>query len=1591
MKQCVLESVQLGRGAVALSFGLSGLPGAEAPEGLLGAGACVSLRLELEISPSEKVERAAQCAGHVRLPPALAEVGGELKPGSFLAESGEGAVWSSLLPASPGPGAELVLLGARLGFPSMVRPLQLLLEELEPLAEGDLGAAGASPRCGLRCWGGTPTTDGQILQHLLPADVPYRLWVLGGSRRGGCDRFDLEARATSAPAARMQEFYLGPPAWLCEGAAWPPRLEQLAEGVPLPAPRAVAGGAAGGALRARRFALRDVLELTRPPHAEPGVDGPQLAGGLRTLELQVTDASVLRLTTDAATVPVRPLLMQGRSEQEWQQPRRPDRWPAAQVPLAGGEVRYSIHAELPPGEYTLAFVTDFAVGGLRPCASVFLRLELVPRKDLDAVSAGDGIDGECANGRGENMLDEQVKEWTSPLDSFFERAMSYQLTLPRPASHAWQPQQGVQKLARAEVDLAGGKPFLLRASVSSPFAAADIGIQVFCGSAAVGDPRPAPDGTGYVVLAGPFSAAGRYAVEVFHVPRRPFGTSSQRHCVTVSVDLAAVAAALPPLPPGGPAEPAALALASAPLLSSGPCRLGCPELPAALAATPGRPAVIDGEFLLPRGGRQDIEVAGPGSGPWVVRAEASSPDAEVSVGVGGAPAPPRGRRTEDALLVVARAPIRVTVEASRLPTPTACPLLRLHLVVVAAADVPSCPGAASDAEAARGEAHRRLHDLWEFQEAFKPQRVDTARMRYFSHWLAGAGVGATVMFRVRSATAELRFELGVQPPWLPVEVLVEDAEGVTDGLWARARPSGGRLSLLAPSLPKGLYRLHLRSWSRVWNSAQDFPLTQRCALVTGAVVFLEPSGRDASNFRQEMLNLAELLAVSPLPASLAPSWLRPQDELLASQMYAVPPSGGDTILKVDGPRTLRLVAEPADILAPRLSLEVRRDGPDGEVVAYPSALMGGTQVALSRSGTYLLRLIPSGESACPDCVHQSLPFYLTVGLSAVVATTPAAANCPSEPPLAEMRALGMAPSGLAAARSWRHVGRFRARRLPGPMLVDMYVPRPSVALIGSWSDFASRHVRVGFKTQEGVWVGEQRMGTSALEIELPPGHYTFQVEEPSWSTDTGCMDFGIIVSQAALRPSVSQTFSPQLRAGALAAAAQGPAGAAWSLSLGARCDAPGASPLPLDALSPSGGSGSLGGPLGQDGRLLLRHRVMLTNIHDGRKKVFLRPRGGSLLRVAVVSGDAGQVEVALEDGAHRPLEPSAARSHGAAGWSAAYELRPEDAGGVWLSFHREHQDAHASGCAAFELLLQAAPAEDAAAMSVCPSRSNSLQELARRAAADGSAEGVVMPFPTAVEVATFDIDVDQASIVEVEVRFNFLLSDVQVWMHDGADADEEADSDMGAAGAAAEPLNARVSLLLRLQAGHHAVRVRHRPALPADKFHSAAPCFPLRISIRRAAWSGTAVVASAPAAPVSRAGDLVLVLLSPQQAPSWSMPSVAGALPSSATAFAGGLVCTWDGPALVDMALGGLGRELRTGGGQAGTDSPHMALPVSYAGAASGEVVVLTGEGGGRPWAGGPGPELLLPARPWLLAAAAARSGATAPVGAVPAAPAAPS
>jgi len=152
-----------------------------------------------------------------------------------------------------------------------------------------------------------------------------------------------------------------------------------------------------------------------------------------------------------------------------------------------------------------------------------------------------------------------------------------------------------------------------------------------------------------------------------------------------------------------------------------------------------------------------------------------------------------------------------------------------------------------------------------------------------------------------------------------------------------------------------------------------------------------------------------------------------------------------------------------------------------------------------------------------------------------------------------------------------------------------------------------------------------------------------------------------------------------------------------------------------------------------------------------------------LLHLTIASVDAGRVEVVLEDSTHHGLAPVSSWSHAGGGWSAVWFLG--NAGGsTWLSFHREHKRALASGCATFDMLLQTAPRQDITAMTRCPSNGAlSIQDLLQSVAMHGEATHFVR-MGGGIFSGAIQITVDTFSFVEVTVQFNLMLSVIDLWL-----------------------------------------------------------------------------------------------------------------------------------------------------------------------------------------------------------------------------------
>eukprot|EP00929_Paragymnodinium_shiwhaense_P013071 TRINITY_DN12092_c0_g2_i1.p1 TRINITY_DN12092_c0_g2~~TRINITY_DN12092_c0_g2_i1.p1 ORF type:complete len:1857 (+),score=275.76 TRINITY_DN12092_c0_g2_i1:143-5713(+) len=1584
MKQCSLSRVPLLGGLVTLRFVATGVSDSGAVEGLGNPSACISLRVDLEIAPLPLVQRSAVCpegAAGAFSPQAAVFNGKQLGPAPFAAAAplmSNGVVWSTVVSTIPknegqipdrNAEPQMALVSAKVTYPTAVRPVHMLFEETSP---ADVSRSSlAKPECRYHCIGGTAITNGQSLRLALAYGKAYILWLLAPDPGPGqCVKYEFELKVDMFPISRLQNYYLGPPPWMCEGSAWPRRLEQVDQNAGAPAAVKGEGEFKAATLRSWRFVLDDTFDLTRPPLSRCS-DGECLAGqhsGFHGIEIVVTEPSVLRLTMRTATVSARPMLLD-KSNAPISLEAMLGSFSVvdqAEVPSAGGEVSHAVHSTLRVGKYYLQFVTEFPVGGLRSCASFRLRLELDPIAGLPRPMATRSVAGSCSSESNiADLFARQVARVQTPLASFAEstsggQAQTFTATFPRPLGSAapstQRNERDIMILARAPLTFSGGDAStrLVRAAVTSPFLEADLRLQIYADGVALGEPQAAPDGDGYEVVVGPLDSQSKYEAVLFHVPRDKGAIrTATATCVTFTVDISSIALGKPQakLLPG-----AMTCLASA------------PSLPTTVKAAPNDPVLLEGDFLLPSSGGHTIQVAFQGdrtSGPVVLRAVATSTDAEVALHREGGETATISGLSQDQLFLTEFDQVSIRLTTSRLPTPSVCPTLRLHLVLWQLTSALGCSAASSFA-AAGGPLEAKL------RAAITAQPVDAAALRVFSGAVPAAGVDLKVSVVVESAMAELRLEIGLEPPWLPWEVWLEDAFR-PGKVWAKASYVGHRLVLLAPSIPNGSYRLRIKS-------APDVPvdgLMSECAQATFSVALLRPSGRDTSNYRQEMLNSPELLAVLPMPAALVPSWLGPEDPAyVASQMYALPSMGASTSITVAEPSLVRLLAEPADILNPQLTMEVRRGV---MVVQQPTPMIGSISLFLDQPGRYDVIFKP-GLVSCDGCVHQELPFFFTIGIEGAQASSArrmTESGCDGSMPHINM-------FGGLEAHSWRRVEHARVGRVSTTQ-IPLLLVRPAVVLVAVWSNFIDRFVRIGLKAEEGLWVGEQRMRLSALEIELPPGKYQIQIDEPSPanpSLSSACADFGVLVSAVAFTPppvkAAPESAASHLLLG-LGFSMSGGSSAGnpgWAVGLGARCEGLGASPLPLDFFSAAGGSGSLGGPTDERGRLLVRQKILLTDIHDGRKKVYFRNTGPSFIRIAVTSADATSVEAVLEDAKHSQQVMDRVWTHGN-GWSMAKRLGYSAMPGWWISFHREHRDGMVSGCAAFQLMVQMAPISDIDAVAACRgSEVDPARWVQQSLAGNSDLQSVSPGNANGAFEQTFQVTLTERSLVEVEVQFNFLVSTVDLHMR-AAPAHRQMYPEFGGVGGPQSPVNAHVVLQLRLPAGNHAFSLSHESTSwqpGASNGVTTRHCFPLRLLVRHASWaegSQPATVAVGPAcsAPLSQGSDLVVsASASSQVAP---LPKLAGFDATGMAQYASSTIAVWDRDAIKDA--------IATGGRQIPGSPGVYALPLHFSDTATQravDVLVNTQGGAGwmdgtavKPWAGETWPRSAadLPPDRWLI------------------------
>lgn len=179
-KQCVFERAPLRDGNFIISFRVAGLGEALQPmEGLANPSSCILIRVDLKIG-SSLIEHLS-CSVMNQLGQPLGSASPAIMPTKFrMPVLGGGVVWSSPIPRSADL-THMQVLFARLSFPFLAQPMQLLLEEVS--CSQSAGPSPQTPTCKLRCVSGTPETQvGQIMDRALAPSSCYMLYILASEQ-----------------------------------------------------------------------------------------------------------------------------------------------------------------------------------------------------------------------------------------------------------------------------------------------------------------------------------------------------------------------------------------------------------------------------------------------------------------------------------------------------------------------------------------------------------------------------------------------------------------------------------------------------------------------------------------------------------------------------------------------------------------------------------------------------------------------------------------------------------------------------------------------------------------------------------------------------------------------------------------------------------------------------------------------------------------------------------------------------------------------------------------------------------------------------------------------------------------------------------------------------------------------------------------------------------------------------------------------------------------------------------------------------------------------------------------------------------------
>ncbi|KAF7456743.1 putative transmembrane protein [Cryptosporidium felis] len=585
---------------------------------------------------------------------------------------------------------------------------------------------------------------------------------------------------------------------------------------------------------------------------------------------------------------------------------------------------------------------------------------------------------------------------------------------------------------------------------------------------------------------------------------------------------------------------------------------------------------------------------------------------------------------------------------------------------------------------------------------FLINKGNSLEIREIAFWFSPV-MTVSIPLKIDVEEVSLDLVLETYPSWLPVFPRIFEGSGVGTSQnakspqirFARIHHSGNKVEYTFPGIPKGEYHLMIQSDRKISK-----PRMGRSVLLKISGVIRPVLRTRLFSLRQELLAIPDILPFQELPDSL--NRLRflsePQQGVVTTIMFGFREIRKTTLEVPEGETyLLRLLSEPTLISGYEFYVAIVKTKQDNQIindrVVFNSGKYGDTLTLLS-SGEYQILFSP---------VPSSMPYLVTIGL---IKFNPSEYEgffrkvlSFSKGSQEVLHEYAKESGGVGAVRSLRSprdatAGKelFGAKRVchhylenfkvtlneknapyynsgvvnvcQGGILnknrlstfssniydIELTVPTSSIVYLQVSSDFLYSFFRIGIVVPEGFWVAEQRGSQSYLEVELTKGVYLLRIE--SLNSFLSFEEHEMLLFSMQVEISPIDGSEAALDSSSVTDNSVDPFEEYKKLvqdSGNSKCHIPNGVPLPLDLTSIQGGSTVFGGPMDASRPMFLfRSRITLTDIHNGRKKVFLELPKKSLptfLRLSVspvnfdISDSPNMLEVLLTKINSSPIQP----------------------------------------------------------------------------------------------------------------------------------------------------------------------------------------------------------------------------------------------------------------------------------------------------------------------------------------------------------------